>query len=158
MLARGSRMHCRQTHRRRGAAIVEFAVVAPLLMMFVLGIIEIGRLVNVAQVATNTSREGARYAVQGGANTSTIDAYLRTYLASAGMSNTASGTNSAVTVTIEFLTGTTWTSTADPSVVPSGTPIRVTVQINFDSQTWLPSQFFVGKNTKVQGVTVMRKE
>src|SRR3954452_10078322 len=94
---------------RRGAAIVEFAVVAPLLMMFVLGIIEIGRLVNVAQVATNTSREGARYAVQGGANTSTIDAYLRTYLASAGMTNTAGGSNSAVTVAVEYLAGTTWT-------------------------------------------------
>jgi Flp pilus assembly protein TadG len=146
--------------QRRGAAVVEFAVVAPILMVFILGIIEIGRLVNVAQVATNTSREGARYAVQGGANATTIDAYLRTYLASAGMSNTAAGASSAVVVTVEYQSGTTWVATNDPSssTIASGTPLRVTVEINFDSQTWLPSRFFVGKNTKVQGVTVMRKE
>jgi Flp pilus assembly protein TadG len=143
---------------RRGAAIVEFAVVAPILMVFILGIIEIGRLVMVAQVATNASREGSRYAVQGGANTSTIDTYLRTYLASAGLSNTASGTGSAVTITVETLSGTTWTATSDPSTVPSGTPLRVTVSVNFKSQSWLPTQFFVGSNQQVQGVTVMRKE
>jgi Flp pilus assembly protein TadG len=155
--------HCPRKHRRdrrRGAAVVEFAVVAPILMVFILGIIEIGRLVNVAQVTTNCSREGARYAVQGAANTSTIDEYLRTYLASAGMSNTAAGGNSAVTVKIEYQSGSAWVVTTDPAAntIASGTPLRVTVEVNFDSQTWLPSRFFVGNNTKVQGVTVMRKE
>jgi Flp pilus assembly protein TadG len=146
------------TQKRIGAAIVEFAVVAPILMVFILGIIEIGRLVMVAQVATNASREGARYAVQGSASTSTIDAYLRTYLSSAGLSNTGSGAGSAVTVSIETLSGATWAPTGDPSTASAGTPVRVTVSVNFNSQSWLPSRFFVGNNTQVQGVAVMRKE
>jgi Flp pilus assembly protein TadG len=144
--------------RRRGSALVEFAVVAPVLMIFILGILEIGRLVMVAQITTNASREGARYAVQGDANTAAIDSYLRTYLSSAGLSNTASGSNSAVTVTIESYSGSAWTATADPATVASGSPIRVTVAVNFDSQSWLPTRFFVGNNKLVQGVTVMRRE
>ena len=43
---------------RRGAATVEFAVVIPILLTFILGIIEVGRLVMVAQVATNASACG----------------------------------------------------------------------------------------------------
>ena len=39
-----------------------------------------------------------------------------------------------------------------------GTPVRVTLSINFDRVSWLPSRFFVGDNTAVAGVTVMRKE
>jgi len=148
----------RQRQRRSGSALVEFAVVAPILMIFILGILEIGRLVMVAQITTNASREGARYAVQGDANTAAIDSYLRTYLSAAGLSNTASGSNSAVTVTVESYSGSAWTTTADPSTVASGSPIRVTVAVNFNSQSWLPTRFFVGNNKQVQGVTVMRRE
>ena len=148
----------RQPARRRGAAIVEFTVVIPVLLTFILGIVEIGRLVMVAQVATNASREGARYAVQGAANTATIDSYLRTYLAAAGLSNTAAGGGSAVSVTLEYQSGGSWVATADPSTLASGTPVRATVSVNFDSQSWLPTRFFVGNNTHVQGVAVMRKE
>src|SRR5690349_16982247 len=112
--------------RRRGAATVEFAVVVPILLTFILGIIEIGRLVMVAQVDTNAAREAARYAAQGGANTAAVDSYVRTYLSAAGINSAASGPGSAVTVTVEYQSGTTWTATTDPTTVPSGTPIRVT--------------------------------
>ena len=144
---------------RRAAATVEFAVVVPVLLVFVLGIIEMGRLVMVAQVNTNAAREGARYAAQGNVDTATVDTYLRTYLTAAGVSNAAAGTNTAVTVTIEAMSGTsTWTTVTDPSTQAAGTPLRVTVSANFNQQSWLPTRFFVGNNTQVQGVAVMRKE
>ena len=147
--------HSRSAFQRKGAATVEFAVVIPILLVFILGIIEIGRLVMVAQVNTNAAREAARYASQGGANSSTIDTYTRNYLSAAGVTG---ATGSAVTVTIESQSGTTWASTTDPATLPSGTPIRVTVSANFNQQSWLPSRFFVGDNTQVQGVAIMRKE
>jgi Flp pilus assembly protein TadG len=145
---------------RRAAATVEFAVVIPVLLVFVLGIIEIGRLVMVAQVNTNAAREGARYAAQGSADSATVDTYVRTYLTSAGVSNAAAGTNSAVTVTIEAQSGSnsSWVTVSDPSTQTAGTPIRVTVSANFNQQSWLPTRFFIGNNTQVQGVAVMRKE
>lgn len=146
--------------RRRGAATVEFAVVIPVLLMFILGIIEIGRMVMVAQVNTNASREAARYAAQGGADSATVETHTRNYLTAAGIRDAAAGSGSAVTVAIETQpsNGTTWVAVADPSALPSGTPIRVTVSANFNQQSWLPSRFFVGENTQVQGVAVMRKE
>jgi Flp pilus assembly protein TadG len=131
-------------------------VVVPILLTFILGIIEIGRLVMVAQVNTNAAREAARYASQGGANSSTIDSYARTYLTSAGINGASStGTTS---VAVEYQSAGTWAATPDPSALPSGTPVRVTVSVNFNQQSWLPAQFFVGSNTRVQGVAIMRRE
>jgi Flp pilus assembly pilin Flp len=47
----------------RGAAMVEMAVVLPVLMLIVMGIVEFGRAWNVYQVITDAAREGARRAV-----------------------------------------------------------------------------------------------
>ena len=46
----------------RGAAAVEFAIVAPLLFVLIFGIIEFGAILYNKSVITNASREGARYA------------------------------------------------------------------------------------------------
>lgn len=153
MLARKSR-----PARRRGAATVEFAVVAPILLTFILGIIEIGRLVMVAQVDTNAAREAARYAAQGKADAATVESYTRTYLSAAGINSAAAGPGSAVSVAVEYHTGGSWAATGDPSALPAGTPIRVTVASNFNQQSWLPARFFVGDNTQIRGVAIMRKE
>ena len=48
---------------QRGGAMVEFAIVVPLLMLFVMGIVEFGRAWNTYQVVTDAAREGARRAV-----------------------------------------------------------------------------------------------
>ena len=47
---------------QRGASAVEFAIVLPLLLLFVFGIIEFGLLLYNKAVITNASREGARAA------------------------------------------------------------------------------------------------
>ncbi len=47
----------------RGQATVEFALVLPVLLLLVLGIIEFGKAWNLAQVATDAVREGARRCV-----------------------------------------------------------------------------------------------
>lgn len=50
-------------NRRRGQALVEFAMVMPLLLLLLVGLIEFGRAWNLHQVVTDASREGARHAV-----------------------------------------------------------------------------------------------
>jgi Flp pilus assembly protein TadG len=45
---------------QKGAAAVEFAIILPLLLTLVFGIIDIGLLLYNKQVITNASREGAR--------------------------------------------------------------------------------------------------
>jgi Flp pilus assembly protein TadG len=44
----------------RGAAAVEFALVLPVLIVLILGIVEFGRVYNVQISITNAAREGAR--------------------------------------------------------------------------------------------------
>lgn len=48
------------TNKEKGAAAVEFALVLPLLVLLMFGIIEFGLLLFNKQVITNASREGAR--------------------------------------------------------------------------------------------------
>jgi Flp pilus assembly protein TadG len=49
-----------ERHRDRGAAAVEFALVLPILLTLVLGIIEFSHLYNAQIVITNAAREAAR--------------------------------------------------------------------------------------------------
>lgn len=47
----------------RGQALAEFALVLPMILLFIAGIIEFGRAWNIKQAVTDAAREGARYAV-----------------------------------------------------------------------------------------------
>ena len=53
---------------RRGATIVEAALVLPIVLLFLFGVIEYGRYLLVLQVSTNAARDGARWAVVRAAN------------------------------------------------------------------------------------------
>lgn len=54
-----------RVHRDRGAAAVEFAIVAPLLLLILLGLVDLGRLFFVEVSLAGASREGARAAAVG---------------------------------------------------------------------------------------------
>jgi Flp pilus assembly protein TadG len=49
--------------RRRGDSIVEFAILAPTLVLILFGVLEMGRVVNAWLVVHNAAREGARAGV-----------------------------------------------------------------------------------------------
>ena len=54
-----------RSRRERGAAAVEMAIILPLLLLVVAGIIDLGRLLFVQTMVTNAAREGARMASMG---------------------------------------------------------------------------------------------
>ena len=54
--------------RDRGATAVEFALLLPLLLLIVFGIIDFGRALNAQITLTQAAREGARLAALGEAN------------------------------------------------------------------------------------------
>ena len=60
----------RTPRRARGQAIVEFALVAPIFFFLLFSIIEFGRAVYYVQMLNNAAREGARYAIVNGADSS----------------------------------------------------------------------------------------
>jgi len=132
---------CRSCRRnRRGAAVVEFAIVAPVFFLLIFGMIEYGRMVMVQQVLTNASREGARKAVLEGVSDSEVQTAVSSYLTSASISG--------ATVTV------TTTAAVPPDVADSRT---VTVTIPFSQVSWLPSPMFLGTTTLTASST-MRSE
>jgi Flp pilus assembly protein TadG len=126
--------------KRRGAAAVEFAVVAPIFLLLVLGMIEYGRMVMVQQVITNASREGARCAVLDGSAYQDVIDTVQGYL--------TSGSVSGATVTVV---------PTNPEDAAFGDPVTVTVDIGFSQVSWLPSPMYLGGKT-LTATTVMRRE
>jgi Flp pilus assembly protein TadG len=59
-------------HRRRGAAMVEMALVLPIFLMVVMGIVEFGRALWVANMVTNAARESARMAILDGSTNAEV--------------------------------------------------------------------------------------
>ena len=67
----------RRFNRKRfnGQAMAEFALVLPLLLVVVFGLLEVGRLLFTYASVTNASREAARYGSAYGLNTSNVPRY-----------------------------------------------------------------------------------
>lgn len=141
--ARQHRSSRRANHRRRGAAAVEAAFCLPLLVVLMLGMWEVGRMVQVSQILANAAREGARYAAMGnlninGANTpitvAMVQQLVRDYLTGAGLPTAAV---SGAQITLTNLSGNAWT---DPSGAQPMDKFQVTVTIPsgtaFNSLQW----------------------
>lgn len=92
----------------RGAAAVEFALVFPLLVLVLIGIIEYGSIFNAQLMLTSAAREGARtMAVTGDAGqarTATIAAAVGVPITAANVSVSAAACTATtdVTVTIDY--------------------------------------------------------
>lgn len=71
----------------RGATAVEFALLLPLLMLLLFGIIDFGRALNAQITITQAAREGARVAALTGATTSSVQ--TRTTQAAIGLNLSA---------------------------------------------------------------------
>jgi len=73
--------------RRRAAAIVELAVVLPLLLAILMGIIEFGWTFMVYQTVANAAREGCRVAVLEGSTEAEVNARINEYMGLTGIAN-----------------------------------------------------------------------
>ena len=85
----------RPTERERGAAAVEFALVLPVLVLLVLGIIDSGRLFNAQQTLTYAARSGAQ-------NTSSTLGTIPTSSFTVSPSTCSTGTQVTFTVNYTF--------------------------------------------------------
>lgn len=139
-----------------GTAVVEFALIVPVLLLIVFGILDFGRALNYLNDSTQLARSGARWAIvdksfadldkwDGSPCTGSLQECIRDNGVTGELRDNA-------TVCIEF-------GGADPSDPQIGDPVKVTVDVEF---AWLP---FIGENgplgvasSTMRGSTVMRLE
>lgn len=137
---------------RRGAALVETALVLPIFLMLIFGIIEFGRALMVSNMVTNAAREGARIAILDGSSNTEVTAAVREFLTS----SLGVDTNS-VDVDIEIVAA---EGNPNPGTevgnCESRDLITVSVTIPFSEVSLLPGDFI--QATNLVGRAAMRHE
>jgi hypothetical protein len=91
----------RRLKSQRGAELIEFALIFPLLLLVLLGIVDFGFLFQRYEVLTNATREGARVSVLPGYAEGDVKSRVCEYLMAGGVPTTgcpAAPTNPAVTM------------------------------------------------------------
>ena len=105
----------RQSFRsERGAELIEFAIVVPILLLLISGIVDFGMMFRTYEAVTNAAREGARVGVLPGYAPADVQARVNAYLGAAGLTGmrtinvanvpvaTGAGTFTARSVTVTY--------------------------------------------------------
>jgi Flp pilus assembly protein TadG len=125
--------------KRRGTACVEFAIVLPMLLSFILGILEIGRYIDVYQVLSAAAREGARQASTGQMTNAQVIAAVTGCVQAAGLP-----TNN-LTVSVADLTN-AGTDVSQATILDN---LQVTVSIPYSAVEWSPTSYFTNSTTQI---------
>jgi len=108
-------MRPKKPSRQAGIVAVEAALVLPILLLLMIGVWEVGRLVQVQQLLVNGVREGARAAAGGTINgtpvtVATVEQVTLDYLRAAGLPEAAAD---AAIVTLTNVSANPWTDPVD---------------------------------------------
>jgi Flp pilus assembly protein TadG len=109
-------------------------VVLPLAALFILGVIEFGRLMMVQQLLSAGAREGARRAVLAGSSSSDVETTVSDYLRGCGLTGCQ--------VSVTSLAG-----------AQAGDAISVTVRVPYRQATWLPVRSLGGLQDRTLSAT-----
>ena len=137
--------------KRTAAAAVEFALLSPLLVSLLLGLWELGRAIQVAQIVSNAAREGARQAASAKYTKAQVQQSVFDYLVNANVpmhdtlppaSVDLSNTNATITVT---------NLTSGGEVFDANQLDRMTVFVSVPVKNfrWVSSTFFMSANSEV---------
>lgn len=122
---------------RRGATMVEFAIVAPLVFTFFFAAFEFCRVAMIRHTADNAVYEACRVAIIPGATANEVRSEASRVLATVGINNVA--------------------LSVDPSRIDRDTDeVTVRVRVPLDDNSFIPQQFFGGQ-TIVRELTLRRE-
>lgn len=127
--------------RVRGTATVECAIALPLLVLILMGVMEVGRLVEVHQVIAAAGAVGGRQASLGTQSNAQVRQAVLDYLATAGIATPNA------TVTVNDLT----TPGVDAAHAAQMDVMEIFVSVPAKDVSWLASSFFVDPNQAVGG-------
>lgn len=142
------RRHVPADRSRTGAAMVEMALVLPIFVTVMFGIVELGRAFMVGQLITNAAREGARMSILDGSTNAQVETAVKNFLSSAA---NASASDVTVTIVVNNPAAGNLVSKAE-----TGNLITVTATVPFTKVSFLPPMF-LGSNS-LRGQCTMQHE
>ncbi len=143
--------------RERGAAAVEFALVLPVLVMIMMGIIDFGMVTNAQAIVANAARDGARAASMGANSSTSCVAAVKAASTLLGFSNTGNCATSVPSVTVTCLdaSGLACASSFDTSREVGGTAV---VSVTYTYKWVSPAIFGLPGQTTITKQAFMRIE
>jgi hypothetical protein len=141
------RQHARHTDRRRGAALVEFAILSPLFLTLTLGIIEGGEALETSNIMSSAVREGGRLASmdwegmipQGMTTNEKVIQDIRNFMSAAGLPA------DEVTIEITSAEDEDFGSPFDLSATSNRLRLfQITASVPYDSISTFPVNFMEG--------------
>lgn len=130
----------RSSERGKGRAAsttVEFAVLAPVFFIAVLGMVEVGRGLMVQHLLLNAARQGCRTGILPSNGKTDVTNAVSSTLAPAGI------TSQTVSINVNDASG-------DPGSASSGADITVQVQVPISAITWVPVTNYLSGNISAQ--------
>jgi Flp pilus assembly protein TadG len=127
----------RRRQKRNGAAMVEFAIVAPIFFLLIVSSLEFGRLNVIRHTADQAAYEAARAAMVPGATAKEAKQAAKGMLAIAG--------TRGAKITVD-----------PPALGPDDTQITVTIDIPLSKNGWITPRFT--QNAVIHAVSRLRAE
>lgn len=140
------RIHPKSDRRRRGTAVVEMALVLPIFVAVVLGIIEFGRAMMVGQMVTNAARESTRLAIIDGSTNTSVTTWVKDFLQS---SIGVSSADVTVQITVVAAPGNPSPGNQIGNALPRDL-VTVRVEVPFDKVSYIPGNYLNGKKLSAQ--------
>ena len=133
----------------RGTAVVEMALVLPLLLLLLFGMLDFGRIYNYWIDETHLSNQGARYAVvdKNPGPGSTLQESIRSQADTAELRNGSSSVTTPLQVCIDFPNGSS----------NVGDPVRVTVKATYAFMAFLAGKTGI-TSREIKSTSTMRLE
>jgi Flp pilus assembly protein TadG len=130
--------------RRRGTAAVEFAVIAPVLIIFLLGMFEITRAIQVKNYLTDAARSSVRVAIQPGNSNSAVTTSVNTALSANGITPA----NATITILVNG-------SAVDVNTAKKYDQISVKVSVPISKVSWVPLYYFTSSEVDSETMIMM---
>jgi Flp pilus assembly protein TadG len=137
----------RRFQPRCGTAAVELAVVAPLVVGLLAGLLEVGQIVKVNEIISNAAREGARLASTGVHTYADVQTTVANYLTNAGVTN-----QSGLTVTVSDVTQGNPGPQFNPSAANWLDQLQITVTLPYSNVQ--PAPLLLIPNTSISAQAV----
>jgi Flp pilus assembly protein TadG len=131
--------------KRRGAAAIEFAMVAPVAFLLILASVEFGRAMFVHMLAVNAARAACRQAVIGRASNEAVLAEVKSFMQELGIRG------AEAKILVDGL------EDEEVGETPPGVPVTVTVTIPYTENAWVPNPFYLA-GKRLSGTVTMSKE